>query len=123
MFPSWILRLHVICGLRCQFSLLLVRFLGLNCLLSAALLLQIYFWGQSRPVNARRRRRAIPDNAPFVVASDGNTQTFVVTNLTPYSNYDLIVKAFNNGGEGPPSDEVSAATLEAGKKKNRIREG
>jgi len=84
------------------------------------LLLQIYYWGQSRTVNARRRRRAISDDAPFGVASVGNTTKFVVTNLTPYSNYDIIVKAFNNGGEGPPSDEVSAETLEAGKKINRM---
>lgn len=74
---------------------------------------KIYYWGQSRTVNARRRRRAVPDDAPSVVALGGNTPKFVVTNLTPYSNYDIIVKAFNNGGEGPPSDEVSAETLEA----------
>lgn len=85
--------------------------------------MQIYYWGQSRTINARRRRRAIPDDAPFVDALGGNTQKFVVTNLTPYSNYDIIVKAFNNGGEGPPSDEVSAQTLEAGKKINRTLAG
>ena len=97
-----------------------VSFFCLNCVLSASLLLQIYYWGQSRSVNARRRRRAIPDDAPSVVALGGNTSEFVVTNLTPYSNYDIIVKAFNNGGEGPPSDEVSAETLEAGKRINRM---
>lgn len=47
----------------------------------------------------------------------GNTRTHTVTDLTPYTNYNLVIKAFNNGGEGPASTEVRAETEEAGKSK------
>lgn len=37
-----------------------------------------------------------------------------VTGLTPFTSYTLAIKAFNSGGEGPPSDEVKFDTLEDG---------
>ena len=40
---------------------------------------------------------------------------YTVTNLSPYSNYNMVIKAYNNNGEGPASSEVSAKTLESGK--------
>ena len=40
---------------------------------------------------------------------------YTVTNLSPYSNFNMVIKAYNNGGEGPASSEVSAETEESGK--------
>ena len=77
--------------------------------------LQIYFWGRSRGLTARRRRRDIPNNAAFAIVTGGATQTYTVTNLTPYTDYNMAITAFNSGGEGPASIEVFAPTAEAGK--------
>lgn len=38
---------------------------------------------------------------------------YTVTNLSPYSNFNMVIKAYNNGGEGPASSEVSAETAES----------
>ena len=76
---------------------------------------QIYFWGQSRAVTAKRRRRAVPSYAAFVNVPGGNTQSYKVTKLKPYTHYSIAIKAFNSGGEGPASTEVFADTDEAGK--------
>ena len=80
--------------------------------------LQIYFWGQSRAATAKRRRRAIPKYADFVNVPGGNTQSYEVKKLTPYTSYNLAIKAFNSGGEGPASIEVDAETDEAGMLRN-----
>ena len=45
----------------------------------------------------------------------GGTQTYTVTNLRPFFNYNFALTAVNSGGEGPPSIEVFAPTEEAGK--------
>ena len=47
--------------------------------------------------------------------SGGNTKKHTVTELTPYTNYNMAIKAFNSGGEGPESDEVFAPTDEDSK--------
>ena len=79
---------------------------------------QIYFWGESRGISAKRRRRDIPSYATFANVTGGATQTYTVTNLKPYTNYNFALKAVNSGGEGPQSDEVFAPTEEAGKQKH-----
>lgn len=45
----------------------------------------------------------------------GNTESYTVTDLKPYTDYSMAMKAFNSGGEGPASIEVFAPTNEAGK--------
>jgi hypothetical protein len=74
--------------------------------------IQIYFWGQSKLVNAKRRRKEIPAGAKVFKATKTEE---TVTGLTPYTKYNMAIKAFNSGGEGPQSDEISFDTLQDGK--------
>ena len=62
-------------------------------------------------MTARRRRRAIPSYANSNDTKGGPPYT--LTGLTPYTDYNLAIKAFNSGGEGPSSDEISFSTLQA----------
>ena len=75
--------------------------------------LQIYYSGESRM--SERRRREIPGDAMFVNVPGGSKQSHTVTKLTPYTNYNFSITAYNEGGEGPASDEAFATTDEAGK--------
>ena len=78
--------------------------------------MQIYYWGRSRAtIVNRRKRRAIPSYAAFVNVAGGNTQRHIVNNLKPYTNYNMAIKAFNSGGEGPASMEVFVLTEDTGK--------
>ena len=79
----------------------------------ANLHLQIYYWGKSRL--SARRRREIPGYATFVNVRGGSTDRHKITKLTPYTNYIFAITAYNSGGEGPASNEASAATEEDGK--------
>ena len=67
--------------------------------------LQIYYWGESR-------LSEIPGD---VNVSGGSKRSHTVTKLTPYTNYNFSITAYNDGGEGPASDEAFATTDEAGK--------
>ena len=75
--------------------------------------LQIYYWGESRL--SERRRREIPGDAMSVNVSGGSKRSHTVTKLTPYTNYNFSITAYNEDGEGPASDEAFATTDEAGK--------
>ena len=75
--------------------------------------LQIYYWGESRL--SERRRREISGDAMSVNVSGGSKRSHTVTKLTPYTNYNFSITAYNDGGEGPASDEAYATTDEAGK--------
>ena len=75
--------------------------------------LQIYYWGDSRL--SERRGREIPGDVMSVNVSGGSKRSHTVTKLTPYTNYNFSITAYNNGGEGPASDEAYATTDEAGK--------
>ena len=75
--------------------------------------LQIYYWGKSRL--SARRRREIPGYASFVNVRGGGTDRHKITELTPYTNYNFAITAYNSGGEGPASKEAFAATEEDGK--------
>ena len=70
--------------------------------------LQIYYWGESR-------LSEIPGDAMSVNVSGGSKRSHTVTKLTPYTNYNFSITAYNDGGEGPASDEAFAKTDEAGK--------
>ena len=57
-------------------------------------------------------------NATFsdtVNITGGNNRQYNLTMLTPYTNYTVIVTAYNDGGTGPVSSEVIQQTKEAGK--------
>ena len=45
----------------------------------------------------------------------GNNRQYTLTTLTPYTNYTVTVRAYNDGGTGPASSEVIQQTKEAGK--------
>ena len=62
----------------------------------------------------RRRRETIPSAADVITFTDGKTQKATLTGFKPITNYQVIIKAFNNGGEGPPSDVLVVETLEGG---------
>ena len=64
---------------------------------------------------SERRRREIPGDAMFVNVRGGSKKSHTVTKLTPYTNYNFSITAYNEGGEGPASDEAFATTDEAGK--------
>ena len=65
-------------------------------------------------LKVRRRRRAIPSYAKSTDVPGGTTKEATVLGLAPYTGYTLAIKAFNSGGEGPSSDEVTFDTLEDG---------
>ncbi|XP_068714967.1 neuroglian-like isoform X2 [Montipora foliosa] len=73
---------------------------------------KIYYWVNSRSVISRRRREAIPTNANFLVVQGGETRKATLLGLKPYTNYRVVVKAFNTGGEGPASAPVLVTTSE-----------
>ena len=62
-----------------------------------------------------RRRREIPSDANVLTVAGAKTQQATLTGLKPYTNYKVVVKAFNTGGEGPASAVMVAETLEGGK--------
>ncbi|XP_035212240.1 Down syndrome cell adhesion molecule-like protein Dscam2, partial [Stegodyphus dumicola] len=55
-----------------------------------------------------------PDTYTFkpVDSIKGREQYFVVTNLNRFTEYNIVVQSFNARGAGPPSEEVTARTLE-----------
>ena len=48
----------------------------------------------------------IPNYAIRVKVVGGNIVTGVVSRLTPWTNYTVVVQGYNSAGLGPPSDEV-----------------
>ena len=45
----------------------------------------------------------------------GDNRQYNLTTLTPYTNYTVTVTAYNDGGTGPASIEITQQTEEAGK--------
>lgn len=50
----------------------------------------------------------------MVVETGANEEKKVISDLRPYSHYDLTVTVFNSKGEGPPSETLSFKTHEGG---------
>lgn len=73
---------------------------------------KIYYWVKDSVLHSRRRRQAIPSNANVLVVEGGETRQATLTGLRPYSNYLVVVKAFNSGGEGPASALLAFQTSE-----------
>ncbi|XP_044066815.1 neural cell adhesion molecule L1.2 isoform X2 [Siniperca chuatsi] len=59
-----------------------------------------------------RRRRAREPESTLVVETGANEEKKVISDLRPYSHYDLAVTVFNSRGEGPPSETMSFKTDE-----------
>ncbi|KAL9967619.1 hypothetical protein ACROYT_G025889 [Oculina patagonica] len=76
---------------------------------------RIYYWTESQVRNEKRRRRAIPNYATFTNVTGGKTQQATVDGLKPFTDYNLVIKAFSCGGEGPSSDVVTFSTIGAGR--------
>lgn len=49
-----------------------------------------------------------------VERKDASFQEFLITNLAAYTQYEIIVQAYNGIGTGPMSDVALVSTLEAG---------
>lgn len=56
-----------------------------------------------------------PYNFKAINISNTLVQHFVITGLSPLTDYSLIVQAYNGRGAGPPSEPVLVRTLEFGK--------
>lgn len=63
-----------------------------------------------------RRRRAREPETTVVVETGANEEKKVISDLRPYSHYDLAVTVFNSKGEGPPSETIPFKTNEGGEK-------
>ena len=45
----------------------------------------------------------------------GDSEVYTLDNLKKFSQYGVVVQAFNRAGTGPSSSEINATTLEDGK--------
>lgn len=50
-----------------------------------------------------------------VTKKEGSHQHFEVTDLNRYTEYSVVVQAYNSRGAGPPSEDALVRTLEFGK--------
>jgi len=73
---------------------------------------RIYYWSESR-LNGKRHRRDVPNYASFTNVTESTSHQITVYGLNPDTNYNLAIKAFSCGGEGPASVEVSFSTMRA----------
>ena len=46
----------------------------------------------------------------------GDSEVYTLDNLKKFSQYGVVVQAFNRAGTGPSSSEINATTLEDGKR-------
>lgn len=51
---------------------------------------------------------------PVEAVQNKAIQHYEITNLNRYTGYSFIIQAFNKRGAGPPSEAISARTLEFG---------
>lgn len=74
---------------------------------------QIYLtWGRHQ--NSRAQE---PENI-VVVQTGASEEKKLISNLRPYSHYDLAISAFNSKGEGPLSEKLPFMTPEGGENEN-----
>uniref|UniRef100_A0A7N9ANL8 L1 cell adhesion molecule, paralog a n=1 Tax=Mastacembelus armatus TaxID=205130 RepID=A0A7N9ANL8_9TELE len=57
-------------------------------------------------------RRATEPESPVVLETGANEEKKVISSLTPYSHYTLVMTVFNSKGEGPASEMLSFKTDE-----------
>ena len=54
-------------------------------------------------------------NTTTVNITGGHNRQYILTELTPYTNYTMTVRAYNDAGIGPSSNETIQQTVEFGK--------
>ena len=47
-------------------------------------------------------------------SSSNDQESTYITGLQPYTEYDIVIKAFNSAGTGPESLKITGKTLETG---------
>ena len=71
--------------------------------------------GQNGPITGYLLYYTNTTFSDIVNITRGDNRQFNLTTLTPYTSYTVTVIAYNDGGTGPTSNEVSQKTEEAGK--------
>ena len=71
--------------------------------------------GQSGPITGYLLYYTNTTFSETVNITGGDNRQYNLTTLTPYINYTVAVTAYNDGGTGPASNEVTQETGEAGK--------
>lgn len=72
-------------------------------------------------VASRGHHRVPEPESTEVVEVGPNEEKRLISNLRPYSHYDLSVTVFNSKGEGPPSETPSFETPEGGEEEKDER--
>ena len=71
--------------------------------------------GQNGPITGYLLYYTNTTFSDTVNITGGNNRQYTLTTLTPYTNYTVTVRAYNDAGTGPASSEVIQQTKEAGK--------
>ena len=71
--------------------------------------------GQNGPITGYLLYYTNTTFSDTVNITGGDNRQYNLTILTPYTNYNVTVIAYNDGGTGPASTEVMQQTKEAGK--------
>lgn len=74
---------------------------------------QIYLTRKGSRVHHQARRAREPEST-VVVQTGASEEKKLISNLQPYSHYDLAVSVFNSKGEGPLSETLLFTTPEGG---------
>lgn len=81
--------------------------------------LQIYLTRIRSRAHHRSRRAKDPSNTLVIEA--GTSEEKLISDLRPFSHYEVAVTVFNSKGEGPLSEPRSFTTEEGGKRARRFR--
>lgn len=81
---------------------------------------QIYLTRKGSRVHHPTRRAREPEST-VVVQTGASEEKKLISNLQPYSHYDLAVSVFNSKGEGPLSETLLFMTPEGGEKEEKER--
>lgn len=81
--------------------------------------LQIYLT-RIGSISHHRSRRAMEPKSTVVVETGGSEEK-LISDLRPFSEYEVAVTVFNSKGEGPLSDPLSFNTDEGGKRARRTQ--
>lgn len=69
------------------------------------------------------RSRRAKERESTVVIEAGTSEEKLITDLRPFSHYEVAVTVFNSKGEGPMSEPLSFETNEGGKRARRTSHG
>lgn len=83
--------------------------------------LQIYLTRISSRTHHHSHRAKDPSST--VVIEAGTSEKKLITDLRPFSHYEVAITIFNSKGEGPLSEALSFQTEEGGKRARRTQGG